>query len=233
MRTGEERRWAARHAAILLCMMICASGATDSKPHKETVEEAITLSGQRVTLYKDGSWEYKKAKDPNEIVFRNIPWGATADEAKRLMKDTPLFDTDILIAFADTVDNLKAHCVLGLAGGRFVRGQYQFAETHANDNLFLSDFDRIDTLLAKKYGKPSRSGRTWRDNIYRDDPNNWGMAVKTGRLTVYSEWRAGQVTVTHGLRGDNFKVDHGIEYRRDDMEILERSIQEQEDQKKL
>jgi hypothetical protein len=205
----------------------------DSKPPKEVVEEAITLSGQRVTLYKDGSWEYRKAKEPNEVLFRNVPWGATADEVKRLMKETPLFDRTPAIVYEDTVGNLQAHCVFGLAGGRFVRGQYQFAEEHTNPNGFLSDFSRIDTLLTKKYGKPSRSERIWNSDLYKDDPNRWGMAVKTGRLVIASEWKMGQVTVTHMLRGDNFKEDHKITYSRDDMEALERSIDEQEDQKKL
>jgi hypothetical protein len=205
----------------------------DSKPPREVAEEAITLSGQRVTLYKDGSWEYRKVKEPNEVLFRNVNWGATGDEVKRLMKDTPISDTPSVISFADTVDYLQAYCGFVLAGGRFVRGGYLITETHVNDNTFLSDFDRIDALLTKKYGKPSRSGRVWRDDLYRDRLNDWGMAVKTGHLTVQSEWRIGKVEVVHRLRGDNFRVEHRIDYQRDDMKILELSIQEQEDENKL
>jgi hypothetical protein len=229
----EPKKWAGGRAAILLCTMVCVSGATDSKPPKEMAEEAITLSGRHVTLYKDGSWEYKKIKDPNEILFRNIPWGLTADEVKRRMKDKPAADNDRVIVFPDRVGSLTAHCCFALAGGRFVRGQYRFAEEHANDNLFLDDFDAIDGLLSKKYGKPAENKRVWRDDLYKDDRTEWGMAVKTGRLIVYSTWKMGKVRIAHGLSGDNYEVEHVIEYTQDDMEILESSIREQEDQDKL
>ncbi len=222
-----------RHMAMLVCVMVCVAGGMGSQPRKELAEEAITLSGQRVMLYKDGSWEYKRTKDPNEVLFRGVPWGATADEVRRQIKEKPLFDGEALVAFADTVGSLKAHCVFKLVGGRFVRGQYQFAEEHVSSNLFFEDFDQIDALLSKKYGKPATTEKVWKEDLFKDRPDKWGRAVEAGHLMVHSQWRAGQVTITHLLHGDNFKVTHRMEYKRDDMETLEHSIREQEDQKKL
>ena len=46
-------------------------------------EEAITFSGKRVILKEDGTWEYKKIQDVNEVMFRGIPWGQDAGLIKK------------------------------------------------------------------------------------------------------------------------------------------------------
>lgn len=221
------------HAAVLLCTMYVLTATGDSQSSREVAEEAITLSGQRITLYKDGSWEYKKAKELNEVLFRSVPWGATADEIKQRMKGKPAIDRDDLIVYQEQLNTSEAGCCFIMVGGRFVRGKYVLTEEHVNDNLFLSDFDGVDALLTKKYGTPGDSRKLWRDDLYKDRQDDWGMAVKTGRLTVCSQWRVEKVTITHMLRGDNFEVEHGIEYHHTDMGALEDSLRLQETQEKL
>lgn len=51
-----------------------------------------------------------------------------------------------------------------------------------------------------------------RDNLYKDDPSNWGIAVGSGRLSYFTEWQTPETKITLALSGDNFKVNFVLRY---------------------
>jgi len=196
-------------------------------------EEAITLSGKRVILKEDGTWEYKKVHDVNEVTFRGIPWGQEAGLIKKSISEEPLYDDDRVLSYKDSLSGLKAQYALFLANGRFIRGRYIFTERHTNDNLFMTDFEEIDKLLKEKYGNPKEHETSWLNDLYKDNFEHWGMAISMGHLLIFSEWRMGNVTIYHSLHGDNFDIYHILEYQHKHMQALEDVLKKEEDKAKL
>ncbi len=217
------------NAISLVLIILTIGGATQ----KQMTTEAVTLDGRRVLLYADGTWAYQKRADPNEVLFRGVKWGAPADAIKTVMKMPPAAQSDQFVGYADSIGSLDAQCYFVLANGQFIRGKYVFNQTHSNKTDFLQDFAAIDSLLKGKYGEPAKTDTVWRNDLYKNDPDHWGMAVSVGHLVKLSEWQMGQVHILHMIRGDNFEIAHVVEYTHAAMSSIEQSLQKEADKAKL
>ena len=102
-----------------------------------------------------------------------------------------------------------------------------------NKNAFLYDFTLIDNLLKEKYGKKSNHDKIWLNDLYKDIPQDYGMAISVGHYVIQSEWTIGEVTICHVLRGDNFDIKHSVEYSHKTMSDLETALKKEEDKAKL
>lgn len=67
-------------------------------------------------------------------------------------------------------------------------------------------------MLRKKYGEPTEARDLWTDNVFKDDPNNYGTALATGSLMKASKWELDNTDIFHVVTGENFKVQHVIEF---------------------
>lgn len=196
-------------------------------------EEAITLSGKHVILKENGTWEYKKVRDVNEVTFRGIPWGQEVGLIKKSISEEPLYYDDHILSYKDNLGGLNTQYVFFLANGRFIRGRYIFTDRHTNNNLFMADFEKIDKILYEKYGDPKVHGEKWLNDLYKDDFEQWGFAISMGHLFIFSEWTKGNVAIYHSLHGDNFDIYHILEYQQKYMQDLEDALKKEEDKSKL
>jgi hypothetical protein len=217
----------------LTLALMTLSSIGGSTAEKTLEEEAVTFSGQRVVLYKDGTWAPKNQGKPQAILFRGVKWGASVEEVKLVVKAEPVNTGANLLVYSDSIGGLNVQCVFLFAKNQFVRGKYCFTVEHADKNAFLTDFEAADALLKDKYGAPEKHEVQWRNDLYKRDPQNWGMAVATGRLSLCSTWKIGEVQVIHVLTGDNYRIEHEIEYSHDAMYLIENALQQEADRDKL
>ena len=54
-----------------------------------------------------------------------------------------------------------------------------------------------------------------------------------GHLALFSKWEIGEVDIMHVLHGDNYKVEHVLEYSQEAASVIEESLREEEDKSKL
>jgi hypothetical protein len=52
----------------------------------------------------------------------------------------------------------------------------------------------------------------WKDNLYRDDKNNWGLAISTGDLSYGLIWETPTTDIELILDGNNYEVNLRIRY---------------------
>ncbi len=177
---------------------------------------AVTLDGQnkRIVLKEDGTWQYADTTTSDTTFhFRKTRWGMTkesvqtsesADVAnvseKSVVYKTKLAGFDVLVVYIFVHDQL-------------VRSKYILNEKHSNKTEFTLDYRSLQKLLSKKYGAPLEDEIVWLNDLYRDNPESWGMAVSVGHLRFYAKWNDGNTTVYLYLNGDNYKINSGIEYR--------------------
>lgn len=144
--------------------------------------------------------------------FRNVNWGASPQEVKIVEKVSLVSETSRLLVYRGRLANLNAVFGYHFVNGRLCRGSYMFEEKHTNRNAYISDYERINTLLKKKYGEPIVDYSRWLNDLYRDDSQQWGLAVSIGHLGFITEWATERTHIKHMLNGDNFKVTHGLIY---------------------
>jgi hypothetical protein len=193
---------------------------------------AITKDGREVILKTDGTWEYLSGG--NRLLssissggFRKSRWGMSPDEVKAAETADLLREGDGLIIYDGKVLGLDCAILYILVHDQLVRAKYVVTAEHSNKTAYLSDFDSLKEMLTKKYGEPAQDNVYWKNDLYRDDYSEWGMAVSIGHLSFFTTWDMDETTVILALNGDNFEINLNIEYTSNELGRLESEAKEQ------
>lgn len=143
---------------------------------------AITEDGRKVLLKDDGTWEYlqEEVTEASQYHFRKTRWGMSKDEVKKSETIKLAADRDTVLGYETQVAGLKCLLLYVFTEERLVRAKYVIVEQHTNKNDFLLDFNTLQQKLTQKYGKPKNDETYWRDDLYKDDVSDWGMAISIG-----------------------------------------------------
>jgi len=74
---------------------------------------------------------------------------------------------------------------------------------------YVQRYEELKQALTEKYGRAVKS-REYVDPTYRD---HLLLAIKTGKASYWSFWKAGDMDVSLGLLGDNYKTEFALYYR--------------------
>jgi hypothetical protein len=163
------------------------------------------------------SQAYSSQEQPAKKNFRDASWGMTMESVLQLESKQPdskgknRIGMD-LIAYAGQAGNLDCLYVYFFAENKLVQGRYMFTGEHVNENAYIEDFNTVKKSLTDKYGKPKEDRMVWRNNLYKDDPDHWGMAVSAGHLIYEANWVTEDTDILLHLTGDNFKITHLLQY---------------------
>ncbi len=156
---------------------------------------------------------------PENTNFRNTVWGMTIDEVKQIesLSLLPLNfeDTDYLNYSGDTIVGLPADVFyLFDDNGKLWRGGYDFTYTldHTNENLYIDDYNKIVKGLTEVYGAPIFDAPYWSDDLFEDDPDDWGRAISYGHVSFNAQWLTPETEIWVYLSGDNYSISLLIYY---------------------
>lgn len=201
-------------------------------------EYATTTSGRQIIVNGDGTWvssgepnaSVREAPAPsaatNNAPFRKSNWGDSPDAVARSEGRDPDDTADGVLGYETKLAGLEVLCIFTFVGERLVRGRYSVTEPHSDDNAFLRDFESLAELLGKKYGPPSKSETIWHNDLYQDEPSEWGMAVSSGHLVRWHEWSTQDTKITLLLSGDDYEVNLVIDYMSTELGHLEAEANE-------
>jgi len=163
--------------------------------------------------------------------FRNVAWGASLEEVKVSENIKPLAEGKESLFYKVQLAGKEVTLVYNFLSqyGLYSSG-YMFDEKHTNQNDFINDYDVIKSLLIKKYGPPAVDRIIWLNDLFKDDPKDYGMAVSIGHLKYVSSWKVEQTNISLGLIGDNYKIGMLLSYK---SERLNKLAEEAKELKKL
>lgn len=180
---------------------------------------AISLAVPVVTPAAEApQTEATTESEGKEYTFRGIPWGSsveTVENSDFLKKYSDyIYDEEYNAIWLDglTVANKSTSVALYFSNSGLYRAAYVLSEKHTNLNNYVDDFNDVCDALIKKYGEPDESVDDWKDDLYKDDPSDYGMAVGAGHVTFSRRWDGNNSTITVGCSGDNFKITNIIFY---------------------
>lgn len=158
------------------------------------------------------------------FTFRNVEWGLSMTELidvvvdqeyqNGLTKDGYNVSTDRFDIYDSTVGGYKCQISYFLVDGQFADGAYFLRENHSNNQLYYSDYTDLVAKYTKKYGKPITDKKEWiGGSIYKDEPENYGMAIAIGDLQMTTVWEAKDGSrIEFFMTGDNFDISTRIDY---------------------
>ena len=156
------------------------------------------------------------------------------EQVKAIETDKFYDETEKYVVYETKVAGFPVLLVYYFINNQCNEARYIINIEHSNLTDFVDDYKKLKGLLSKVYGSTIFDEEIWKGDLYKDDPEDYGMAIATGDLFYYSTWENDKTQITMELGGDNYKVDHFIIfYERKDLLNLANSIKEEEDLKGL
>lgn len=223
----------------IFALFAALAPAAVGEPKAETetgpqVSHVLRLpDGRDVVLYADMTWHYRVVSDGTDgsksVDFRSARWGWSRKQVRASETGAPSEARDGYLVWKRRVMGLPCYAMFRFLNDRLVAGKYVFLVEHTNNTDFISDYRNLVDMLTKKYGRPTDDDTFWSNDLYRDDPQEWGMAVAVGHLHLFSHWDVARTRIVAGLLGDNFEITLGVEYESiDDARAIEAHDREDE-----
>lgn len=217
----------------------------------EIVEELTTASGKVVVLLSNGTWRFKAVNvliqqpepkpdqvqlpgvAPQGFHFRKSRWGMSEREVRDSEPHEPTLTPSDALFYEGHIAGLPCQIIYVFVQNQLVRTKYLFSIEHSNENHFIGDFITVKDLLSEKYGLPvakdgSHGDAIWMNDLYRDDPDDWGTAIAAGHLAYLAEWDLPDTKIGILLRGDNYEIQLTVEYYGKEYEGLEEETRQQQ-----
>jgi len=151
-------------------------------------------------------------------------WGMSRAQVKRkyseaqeadegLARKIKIANLDAIQLFIFTQDKLSIVGVL-------------FSESYTNKNHHLADYQKLQKLLEKKYGKALSTNTYWSQDLYRKNPKYIGRAVSKGDVQFISKWQTEKTDIELALFGNNFDVSLRIRYASRELKELQQQQNE-------
>jgi hypothetical protein len=185
----------------------------DIEVQSPTLEQTHTSSLQK----ESGQ---ASAADPKKTVsggFRESKWGAKQEEVKKAEKAEFFNKTKTnsgldAAVYKGTASGMNCYIGYYFAENVLVEGRYIFYAEHSNKSLFIDDFDKVKNFLIEKYGKPDIDNIDWKNNLFKDDPAEWGLAISMGHLVYFASWELSDALIRLLLSGDNYDITFALDY---------------------
>lgn len=168
---------------------------------------------------------YAQQSTKTEFDFRSAKWAMTKDEVKLTEFGGLLKEDNDSLVYSDTVGgDMEALVAYIFADGKLVRGKYLFRPEHTNKNDYIADYKKVKETLTLKYGSPKSDEELWHNNLYKNDPKQWGLALSLGHLAYRSEWETKTTEINLVLHGGNNNILFGVIYSSKKLGHLEERI---------
>jgi hypothetical protein len=197
-----------------------------------SIESSKSFSGKLLPKGKEIEEKLVPPKIISKSGFRGALWGASKEQVKKTETSEFSGEQKIggglkgldVLTYKSDVSGLEAGIVYYFANNLLTRARYIFMADHSNANMYIDDYKRLKTELTNKYGAPGRDDTIWSNNLYKNDPSEYGMALKVGHLTYVAEWYPPESSIQMILRGDNFKISFWIEYTSEALKEFEKKV---------
>ncbi len=161
-----------------------------------------------------------------EYTFRKTTWGMNRQQVKNTETKEIGYEGEKILGYEGSILSLDCWIAYIFVEGKLVRANYVIDEEHSNENTYIKDYYTLKATLSKKYGKPLEFEEVWLNDLYKDDPEDWGLAISIGQLSYYAMWKTLETDIVLSLNGDNYEITLTIQYRSKELGELEEKEKE-------
>jgi hypothetical protein len=152
--------------------------------------------------------------------YDRTKWGMSPDEVRVLYHDKEFKGQDNIPYFEGQTAGKDSVTVFYFTQAQLTAVAVILNEAHTNRNAYLAEYQFLKQQLTKKYGDPTEDESRWLNDLYQDDPDEYGFAVSLGHLTLLSKWETKGTEIELSCSGKNFKISNRIQYASSDLKNL-------------
>ncbi len=165
--------------------------------------------------------------------LRNVKWGMNKEEVVKSEDKKPEFEKEDFVGYDETIDRKPVKLGYYFIDNKLCRAVYLLTSNHTNKNDYITDYDDFKNLLTEKYGKPKEDKTVWKHNLYKNDPQNWGLAVTMGSLVKITKWETKDTNIVVFMDGENFECRVVIQYESKVLNPLDDKVKKNKEKSKL
>lgn len=144
--------------------------------------------------------------------FRNTKWGMTINEVLISESVETVSNENNQLWYLTSVLNKECGLFYDFQNNKLNSAGYFFDIKHTNPNSYIEDYFTIQDSLISKYKEPITNKTIWKNNLYRNNQQFWGLAISIGHLTYQSTWETETTKIRLSLTGDNYQIQLMIKY---------------------
>lgn len=146
--------------------------------------------------------------------FRNVKWGMTLEEVKKNENAEYFGGMENVIMYKTKAMNMDATLVYQFNDkGQLCQAMYMLDKVYTNKNSYIEDYLLVKNDLISKYGNPTDDAVLWLNDLFKDDYQDWGLAVSVGHLRYQTKWYTDNTEIDNLLTGNDYKIDLAISYK--------------------
>ena len=201
---------------VILCLCALLAGCSSKT---SDVTDAVT--DDTVSETADNSDVLNESEENVDVKhdIRNVNWGMSIQDVIQSEEQEYSYkseDEKQLMYSNVTAGNVKFSFLMYDFGneGALRQATYYATNTHTSDNLYVEDYNSLKDKLTSLYGTPNPSDvkEVWHDDLYKDNPDDYGKAVARGDLTLATKWTTDTSIIVLFLSGDNYECKLAIQY---------------------
>ena len=147
--------------------------------------------------------------------FRDASWGMTMAQVKSLHAgEIPANQRQAMVNYDGKLAGLDVliYYRFNELGGLYQAG-YQASLTHADQNVYITEYNQLNSLLRRRYPESPEPEMIWNNRLFETKPDNWGRAVALGHLTYQWSYSTGNTRIKHELNSDKRRhISHQLSY---------------------
>lgn len=169
-----------------------------------------------------------KEHDNSANDIRVAKWGDSKKDIMAKEGKSNLSTSPDIYMFYDTIAGMS--CAVGyvFTDDKLTMVKYLLDHDHSNLNDYIDDYNKLVSLLTKKYGEPYHNAPVWKNSLFKGDYSNYGLAISSGHLVYNSKWNLDRTEIDVLLGGENYKIDFQIQYLSKQFKNAQSKKQEQE-----
>ncbi len=181
---------------------------------RESAAEALEKLGYKIRPSMTGiGKEGATFEDGKKHHFRKTHWGMNRKLVKTIETVEYLTEHDNLLFYKGKVHGLVCMISYTFIKNQLVSGTYTFDAEHSHRNQYIKDFEDVKKILTDRYGNPIDDLKDWHNYQYKDDRNEWGLAVGVGHLSYSSLWKTADSEILLRLDGEDYEISHVLKYK--------------------
>jgi hypothetical protein len=144
--------------------------------------------------------------------FRQTSWGMSKEEVKTIESAELDYESDDILGYNVKIGIKNFLCGYYFLEDKLYRAGYHYLDNHTNDNDYIVEYEELKELLIQKYGEPKIDEMIWKNDLFKDDVQHWGMAICMGHLKYHTTWENDTTVIGMILYGDNYEISLAIGY---------------------
>lgn len=172
-------------------------------------QKAYTITGEPIILSSDGTWTYELGKKPD---FRTACWGDRQKVVLEREEDDSSRENEPFLSYKVTIAGMDMEAVYAFEGNALKGGFYQLKENYIDHEKYIAAYQRLREILIDEYGEPHSEAANWKNDLFKDKPEHWGLALFIEHVDFSVHWNYENTNILISLGNKEDEISLAIFY---------------------